>query len=292
MGAIKTAAQWRPLYNARVTAPTSPSLYLRDWPVAAPRHAVLLVHGLGEHSGRYDALAQWFNARGYAVRAYDHWGHGQSPGARGSLRRSAVLLDDLARVFAQYRAELGFTPLLLGHSMGGAVCARAVTAGRVTPSGLILSSPALRPRAPRYLQNLARVLALAVPHKALPPRTPSLKLSHDPAVHDRFVADPLRHGRITPRLAAFIVSAGRAAIRDARKLSVPTLLLAAGDDDLVDPSGSLEFAFRAPPDLITFQYFDELYHELFNEAEPARSAVLGAVDAWLWRQPLPSSVPL
>ncbi len=65
-----------------VTAPT-PSLYLRDWPVASPRHAVLLVHGLGEHSGRYQALAQWFNARGYAARSYDHSGHGQSRGRAG-----------------------------------------------------------------------------------------------------------------------------------------------------------------------------------------------------------------
>ena len=261
-------------------------LFYQDWPVVAPRHAVLIVHGLGEHSGRYAALAQWFNARGYTVRSYDHVGHGQSPGARGALRRPDALLLDLAAMYKQYEAELGFKPLLLGHSMGGLVCARAVTGGWVAPSGLILSSPALRPRATPFMQLLARVLAVAVPYKALPQRVPSSQLSHDESVQVAFLADPLRHGRMTPRLAAFFIRAGRAAIRDAGKLKVPVLLLVAGADALVDPAGSAQFAARAPDGVVTYCLFDALYHELFNEAEPGRSAVLAELDKWLWALPL------
>ena len=265
---------------------TPPSLFQQDWPVTAPRHAVLIVHGLGEHSGRYAALAQWFNARGYHVRSYDHSGHGQSPGPRGALLRPNSLLDDLATVYQRYAADIGFAPLLLGHSMGGVICARAVTGGVLQPAGLVLSSPALRPRSPALMQWVARVLALAVPHRPLPPRVPSSKLSHNSAAQAAFLHDPLRHGRLTPRLAAFILRAGRRAIRDAGKLQVPTLLLVSGDDALVDPAASAEFAARAPAQWVTYKVFDALYHELFNEAEPGRSSVLAELDAWLWRLPL------
>jgi len=113
-------------------------LFLRDWPCAQARGAVLIVHGLGEHCGRYERLAAWFNQRGYAVRAYDQRGHGRTPGQRGALRHADDLLEDLATVYHDYAASLPREPLLLGHSMGGLVAARAVLDGRVAP-------PTLRP---------------------------------------------------------------------------------------------------------------------------------------------------
>ena len=117
-------------------------LFLRDWPKAQARGAVLIVHGLGEHSGRYELLAQWFNQRGYAVRSYDQRGHGQTPGQRGALRHADDLLEDLATVYIDYADSLPNAPLLLGHSMGGLVAARTVLDGRIVPPALVLSSPA------------------------------------------------------------------------------------------------------------------------------------------------------
>ena len=108
-------------------------LFLRDWPSLQARGAVLIVHGLGEHSGRYGQLAAWFNQRGYAVRSYDQRGHGQTPGQRSALRHGDDLLEDLATVYTDYANGLPHAPLLLGHSMGGLVAARTVLDGRIAP---------------------------------------------------------------------------------------------------------------------------------------------------------------
>jgi len=260
-------------------------LCLRDWPLPGARGAVLLVHGLGEHSGRYGALAQWFLGHGYAVRGYDQRGHGRTRGQRGALRREDDLLSDLAAVYRDYAAGLPRPPLLLGHSMGGLVALRTVLDRRIEPPALVLSSPALRTYEPGWLQRLARALAWAAP--GLPLRNP-LRLaatSHDPRVQQAYAEDPWRSGWITPRLADFIFRAGAACIADAPGLAVPTLLLVAGSDALVDPSGSRDFADGAAATRrLTVRFFDTLYHELFNEAEPGRGQVLRQLGDWLERR--------
>lgn len=261
------------------------ALFLRDWPFRTERKAVLLVHGLGEHSGRYEGLAQWLLARGYAVRSYDQRGHGQTSGPRGRLPRNDALLSDLAEVYRDYVQVCGFEPLLLGHSMGGLVALRTVLDRRITPPGLILSSPALRTHEPPTMQRLASVLEHIVPN--LPLRT-GLKadgLSHDRRVVEAYRQDPLCHGVITPRMAHFLFSAGKQCVAEAGSLPVTSVLLAAGSDSLVDAGGSREFATRAAPSgRLTTRFFDTLYHELFNEAEPARHQVLAQLDEWLRRQ--------
>jgi alpha-beta hydrolase superfamily lysophospholipase len=259
-------------------------LFLRDWPLRQARGAVLIVHGLGEHSGRYQRLAQWFNQRGYAVRSYDQRGHGQTKGQRGALRHADDLLEDLATVYLDYASGQPHAPLLLGHSMGGLVAARTVLDGRVKPPALVLSSPALRSWEPAWLVRLARVLSHATPRLPLRSNLKSDRLSHDPQVAAAYRGDPLRTGWITPRLADFIFRAGAACMADAARLAVPTLLLVADSDELVDPAGSRAFAKAAAPTRqLTTRYFSTLYHELFNEAEPGRSQVLMQLGDWLGR---------
>jgi alpha-beta hydrolase superfamily lysophospholipase len=259
-------------------------LFLRDWPLSQARGAVLIVHGLGEHCGRYQRLAQWFNQRGYAVRSYDQRGHGQTPGQRGALRHADDLLEDLATVYIDYMNGLSHPPLLLGHSMGGLVAARTVQDGRITPPALLLSSPALRTWEPAWLHRLARRLTRVAPNLPLRNGLKFEKISHDASAVEAYRRDPLRTGWITPRLANFIFSAGPACIADAAKLTVPTLLLVADSDELVDPSGSRAFSKKAASTRqLTTRYFSTLYHELFNEAEPGRSQVLMQLSDWLGR---------
>jgi alpha-beta hydrolase superfamily lysophospholipase len=186
-------------------------LFLRDWSGRATHSAVLIVHGLGEHSGRYDALAKWFVSHGYAVRSYDQRGHGRTPGRRGALRHSDDLLRDLTAVYENYAIHSGRHPLLLGHSMGGLVALRAVLDGRVEPSGLVLSSPALRSFEPLWLRRLAAVLARVLPNLPLRNGLPVEALSHDTKVVEEYRTDPLRTGWITPRLADFIFRAAHPA---------------------------------------------------------------------------------
>jgi alpha-beta hydrolase superfamily lysophospholipase len=259
-------------------------LFLRDWALPQARGAVLIVHGLGEHSGRYQRLAQWFNQRGYAVRSYDQRGHGQTPGRRGALRHGDDLLEDLASVYNDYSSSLPHAPLLLGHSMGGLVAARAVLDGRVTPPAMLLSSPALRSWESAGMIRLARVLSRVAPNLPLRNGLAFDKLSHDAQVVADYRSDPLRHGWITPRLADFIFSAGATCIADAAALAVPTLLLVADSDELVDPAGSRAFARKAASSgQLTTRFFSTLYHELFNETEPGRSQVLMQLADWLGR---------
>jgi alpha-beta hydrolase superfamily lysophospholipase len=260
-------------------------LCLHDWPLAGAVRGVLLVHGLGEHGGRYGALAAWLNARGYAVRGYDQCGHGRSRGRRGALPGPLALLEDLAEVHDRFAATLAVPPLLLGHSMGGLVALRAVLDGYVAPRALVLSSPALRTWSPAWEQALARRLARVLPNLPLRSGLPFEALSHRTDVVAAYRHDPLRSGWITPRLASFIFEGGPYCIARAAQLTVPTLLLVAGADRLVDPDGSRAFAAAAlPGGPLTTRVFERMYHELFNEAEPARGEVLAELDAWLARQ--------
>ncbi len=260
-------------------------LLLREWPQPRARGAMLIVHGLGEHSGRYAQLAAWFNQRGYAVRSYDQRGHGQSPGRRGALRHRDDLLTDLAAVYHDYADTSPCLPFLLGHSMGGLVAARAVLDGGVAPPALVLSSPALRSWASPGTIRLSRVLGRLLPNLPLRNGLDANKLSHDAQVVADYCSDPLQHGWITPRLASFILQDGATCIADAASLDVPTLLLVADSDELVDPAGSRAFANAAAASgQLTTRFFATLYHELFNEAEPGRSQVLMQLGDWLGRQ--------
>jgi alpha-beta hydrolase superfamily lysophospholipase len=273
----QTGATW-------LTLPDGQAVYLRDWPHPTASKAVLIVHGLGEHSGRYELLARWFLARGYAVRSYDQRGHGQTPGQRSAIRHSEDLLRDLTVVYQDYAAHLGHRPLLLGHSMGGAVALRTVLDGRVEPPALILSSPALRTFEAPWLRRLAAMLTRVLPNLPLRNGLPLDGLSHDPKVIEDYRNDPLCSGAITPRMADFIFRAGTSSIADAWRLKVPTLLLVAGSDRLVDPSGSRNFADGAwATKQLTSRFFDTLFHELFNETETGRHQVLAQLADWLKR---------
>jgi alpha-beta hydrolase superfamily lysophospholipase len=264
-------------------------LFVRDWPVSAGvrrRGAALIVHGLSEHCGRYAHVAAALNERGVAVRGYDQRGFGQSRGPRATIPYRNALVDDAKLVFDQLAAEARAAgdrapPFLIGHSMGGAVAARAVTGGWVRPRGLVLSSPALATGLNALKKLGIRLGSLIVPNLIQPHGLPLDKISHDPQVVAEARADPLNHDRITPRLAAFIIDAGDRARAAAAKLETPTLLLVAGDDRLVDARGSREFAQAAPAGRATLHWYDGLYHEVFNEREPDRTKVLGDLKAWV-----------
>ena len=268
-------------------------LHGQAWPLPAQaaRGTVLIVHGLGEHISRYAELAARLNAWGWQAAGFDLRGHGRSDGPRGGLPSDDALLLDLARAIAATRATLPGPLVLLGHSMGGLVAARFVAEGlQARPAAwyrdvdaLVLSSPALDPG-----MNAAQKLLLAV----LGPIAPSLALgnglktdwiSRDPAVVAAYIADPLVHDRITPRLARFIQGGGVLVRGLAPRWKVPTLLLYAGSDRCVAPAGSQAFAAAVPTAVVQAQVFAPLYHEIFNE--PEKDTVFAALGAWLSTRP-------
>ena len=260
------------------------NLAIQDWLPAhgeAVRGMVLIVHGLGEHAGRYDALASRLNAWGFAVRSYDQFGHGESAGARGALPTETRLLDDLADVMDDTRSRMASdVPLiLLGHSLGGLVAARLVSLQMRKVEALVLSSPALDAGMNALQKLLVAVLPKLLPDLRVGNGLNPKFLSHDAAVVAAYRADRLVHDRISARLARFIAEAGPAVLAQAATWTVPTLLLFAGDDHLVNPAGSRRFAKAAPKQVLSSTCFENLYHEIFNEADAA--PVFSALRRWL-----------
>lgn len=276
-----------PAVHASLVADDATALHLVRWPHPAPRGLAVIVHGLGEHHGRYSHVAAQLHAEGHAVLAHDQRGHGRSGGARGDLPRPDALLADLALVVDHART-LGDGPLLLvGHSLGGLVAARFV-AGALQDSAprwarpvdaLLLSSPALDAGLNPAQALLLAVMRRIAPHLAVGNGLKPEWLSRDARVVAAYRADPLVHDRITAALAAFIVDAGRTVLALAPRWRVPTLLLWAGADRCVAPAGSARFAAAAPPAMLSAQAFPALRHELFNE--PEQAAVFAALHAWL-----------
>ncbi len=266
-----------------LTTPDGQRLHLHEWPLAQARGTVLIVHGLGEHAGRYDHVAARLRDQRWRVVAYDHRGHGLSGGGRGRLAHRDDLLTDLATTVDLFRAEASGPFVLLGHSMGGLVTAQFV-ARALRPAaidGLILTSPALD----AGLSALQR-LQLAVGHALVPDLAMSNQLdpsciSHDAAVVAAYRADPLVHDRVTARLARALVDGGREVLALAGAWSVPTLLLWAGADRIVSPAGSATFAASAPKRVVESHRFDALYHEILNETADAAAPVFAAIERWL-----------
>ena len=263
-------------------------LHLQRWAAPGPapsRGTVQIVHGLGEHIGRYAAVARALNAAGWHVVGHDQRGHGRSGGARGAVPAGPGLLADLSQVIDHVRHP--GCHVLLGHSMGGLVAARFVAEGtQATPAawaravdGLVLSSPALDAGMNAVQKALLALLGPLAPELRLGNGLQPDWISRDPAVVAAYRADPLVHGRITPRLVRFIVDGGALAQARAPHWRVPTLLMWAGADRCVAPRGSAAFAAAAPESVLTAQAFPALAHEIFNE--PEREQVLLHLTRWL-----------
>jgi alpha-beta hydrolase superfamily lysophospholipase len=250
-----------------------------------PRGQIVLVHGLGEHMGRYTHVIKHLNDWGFAVRSYDHYGHGRSSGERGCLASPHRLLDDLGMVIDDTRKKMAAqntasVPLiLLGHSMGGLVAARFVSLNMRPVDALVLSSPALGAKLSRFQKFLLAVLPYIAPNLAVANGLDASKISHDAAVVNAYLADPLVHNKISPLLGKFIFDHGTATIAKSPEWKVPTLLMYAGQDKLVDPAASHRFTELAPTGVLQSTCYADFYHEIFNEMDS--SPVFAELEAWL-----------
>ena len=248
----------------------------------AARADVVLVHGLGEHVGRHDALAARLADEGYAVRGYDQRGHGSAPGPRCQIDRFEQLIDDLGGFVGQVRADRPGRPqVLFGQSLGAVVALRAVQGGVIEPDALVLSSPALRDgvELPAWLRNL--VMRLAGPFPSLP--TVPLDagaLSRDPAEVAAYRQDPaVFHGPIKARIGSELVRHGALALAEAGRIDVPLLIVHGKEDRLTRPGASVELQRVCQGRGATLMLYDDGPHELFHDH--LRERVTADVLAWL-----------
>jgi alpha-beta hydrolase superfamily lysophospholipase len=259
----------------------------RAWCAAAPRGLVAIVHGLGEHSGRYAALAESLVDRRFTVVALDLPGHGQASGPRGDVLSWTGLRDVVVpAMFTVTRGMPGqpsdLPVVLLGHSMGGVLALDYALAHPRTLLGVVASAPALRhPPAPPVKLALARVARAVVPSAGFPHGLPESGMSRDPQVLQLRKSDPLVHDRISPRLYFAYEEACARVLEGARRLAVPALLLQGAADRVVDPSGALAFTGAAPHDMARLMTYRDGYHEIFNDSarEEAVKDLVGWLDA-------------
>ena len=257
----------------------------RVWCAERPRALIAIVHGLGEHSGRYSALASELVRARFTCVALDLPGHGETAGPRGDIPSWTKLRDQI--VPAMFTASRGLPDqprelpcVLLGHSMGGVIALDYALANPKTLIALVLSAPALRtPMPPWWKLALANVARAAAPASGFPNALDTEGLARDPEVVRAYRTDPLVHDRISPRTYFAFNEAAQRCRRDIRNLQIPTLMVQGMADRLVDPKGALEAAGNAPHGMLRFVTLHDAYHEVFNDT--GREEVIRNLAAWL-----------
>lgn len=260
-------------------------LFQRTWIPVSPSRVLVVVHGFGEHSGRYEEFASWFARRGFAVHAADLRGHGRSSGRRGHAASMEALLDDLAGLqdFVSARYP-GLPRILLGHSMGGLLTTAFVCERQPLIDRLVVSGPALSlsPDISRVRMALARLLRRVLPRLTLDVGLDAAGLSRDPEVVRRYLEDPLVHGRISMALAAGMMDAQIRTAASPMSVRVPMLLLHGESDPLCLVEGSRSFFEGLPRESVAgseLRTYPGLKHEIFNE--PEREQIYQDLLDWL-----------
>jgi len=252
-------------------------------PAGSPRAVLMLVHGLADHSGRFQDFAAYFADQGYAVCALDLRGHGKSGGIPGYVDRFADFLTDLDLFVSQVRRDFrGLKIFLVGHSIGGTVAVAYAVSHQAELAGLVLSAPVLKPGASitRSQIKLARWLSALFPRMGVAP-IESAAVSRRPEVVNAYRNDPLVfHGKISARLGAELLDMMERELPGyLPRLNLPLLVMYGSEDKLSNPAGCIYLYETVVAADKTMKRYDGLYHEIFNE--PERLQVMADTADWL-----------
>jgi len=277
-----------PSIVSRATTADGTELLVRHWlpdEAAAggawagrPWAHLLLVHGLGDHSGRYEHVGEQFAAAGVDTWSFDLRGNGGSGGLRGHVDRWSQLHDDLAERLRAVREVAGERPVVLyGHSMGTLIVLGYLMSDRPKPDLVVAGSPALDSTLSSWKKTLARVLGRIAPTLPIPNGIDGRTLSRDPAVGEKAAADPVTCRVSTARFGAEGLAVQARVRHDYRELpAIPMLVLHGLDDGLVPQAASEILATLPNAERRTYP---GLRHELHNEPEGPQ--ILDEVIAWI-----------
>lgn len=266
-----------------INSPDGTRLAYRAWPRAGATITFAVVHGHGEHSGRYERFAQGMAVHGMATYAVDLRGHGESAGQRGHADSWSRLVDDAATFVTHVERQVGGEVVPLGHSVGGVVMLSTVRAGKLAPARrFIVSSPALKVRVPvpAWKTSLAGVTSSFVPRLSLSTGLDPGAVSRIPEIVQAYRDDPLVHSKMSSRFYAEWQRASRENLDHAKDIALPFLILAGTADPLIDPAGSEEL-HRNAPTTSTLEMLEGRFHEPFNDL--GSEAVFATIAAWLGR---------
>lgn len=259
----------------RTTTASGHERFQRRWAAEDPRAALLLVHGIAEHSGRYEHVGDAFAAAGIDTLSFDLRGHGESGGRRGHVESFDDFLDDVADLLDE-RRQLDAPVVLMGHSLGGLIASTAVVRGRARPDLLILSAPALDAQVPGWQRSLAAMTGRFLPTLSIRNDFDGSRLSRDDAVADAYRDDPLRTRVSSARLGSSVFGAMASTSSALDRITMPTYVLHGTDDRLV-PTSATE-PFEQLPNATRVVY-DGLRHECLNE--PEQDEVIAGIIGWL-----------
>lgn len=250
-------------------------------PEQGAKAVVCLVHGLGEHSGRYSSLANYLNENGYALLAFDQRGHGSSQGQKGHTPSYEALMDDVDRLLAEADSRFPDIPrFLYGHSMGGNLVINYALRRKPELVGVIASGPWLRLafEPSKFNVALARLMNRLHPSLSQPNGLDINAISRDPEVVRAYEEDPLVHDRISARLFVEMYQAGLWALDHGSEFRLPLLLMHGSADGLTSAGASEEFAGKVG-EKCTFKRWEGFYHEVHNE--PEHEEVFEFIRTWL-----------
>jgi alpha-beta hydrolase superfamily lysophospholipase len=257
-----------PHRDGRFSGTGSQALHYQCWePDARPRAIVAVVHGFGEHGGRYGNVVRHLVPRGYAVYAFDHRGHGRSPGRRGHINAWSEFRGDVREFLSLIRREQTERPVfLLGHSLGGLIAIEYVLRERPELNGLVVSNPLLTAaRLSPVVRAAAAVLAHLAPSVAIKTGLDAAAISRDPAVVQQYRDDVLVHSTGTPRLSAEINAARKWTCEHAADLQVPFMMILGGADRLVPPAEGRRFFASVTLADKELKEYHGAYHEPHND---------------------------
>jgi alpha-beta hydrolase superfamily lysophospholipase len=257
-------------------------LFAQGWePSGRVRAVICLLHGLGDHSGRFAHLARFLLPSGYAVTSFDLRGHGNSEGIRGHFPSIELVMQDIDELIIAAQERYPDVPgFLYGHSLGGVLALNYVLRRKPELAGVVITSPGLK----TALENqkgkiaLARLLVIFAPALTLPNGLDTRALSRDTKVVIDYVQDPLVHDRASLAFANTMLEAIKWTFEHAVEFHLPLLMMHGTADQLAYYQGSQEFAGHVQGDC-TLKLWDGLYHEIHNE--PEKGDVFAYLLQWL-----------
>ena len=261
------AAESPPAVTGSFDAPDGTKLVYRAWLQEGAKITFAVVHGFGEHSGRYERFAAGMSRHGMSTYALDMRGHGNSPGQRGYVDSWSQWTDDVS-AFVRHVETLGDTEVVpLGHSFGGATTLSTALAGKMpTSKRFIVSSPALKLKVvvPGWKITLGNATSRLIPRFSMETPTHGPHLSRIPEVAEAYDKDPLVHGKMSSRLYTEWRKATIDILTRAGQIKIPFLIIAGANDALIDPEGSRKLHAQAPS-TSELKIFEGRLHEPFND---------------------------
>ena len=264
------------------TATDGTSLYYQRWrPDGKPRAVMVILHGFGDHSGRYMNVIDHFEPLGLAFYSFDYRGHGMSAGNRGYIESWSEYHDDLDSFLSLVKEQEKNLPLFIyGHSMGGTVILDYLLHNQIDIKGVIASAPLLaQPGISPILVMLSRILSRVKPGFPINTKLNADTISRDKNEVLKYVTDPLVHSTGTPRLGTELTATINQIHENAGKFKYPLLIVQGSDDALVPIEGTTEFFENVSSEDKKMNIYPHGFHELHNDND--KEKVLSDIADWL-----------